>query len=84
MKAPKGSVSTENSTCHPNESKGMKLARMRFSFVFFPERGRKCLENFTVQRRVFCRKGDDFYLFWSTGNEKTTFQKEVEERKSLR
>lgn len=42
------------------------------------------MENFSVQRRVFCRKGDDFYLFWSTGNEKTTFWKEVEERKNLR
>lgn len=31
---PKDSVSAENSTSHPDESKGMKLARMRF-WVFF-------------------------------------------------
>lgn len=80
---PKDSVSAENSTSHPDESKGMKLARMRF-WVFFFRKGRKCLENFSVQRRVFCRKGDDFFLFWSTGNEKSTFWKEAEERKNLR
>lgn len=32
---PKGSVSAENSTSRPDESKGMKLARMRFCFLFF-------------------------------------------------
>lgn len=38
---PKGSVSAQNSTSHPDESKGMKLARMRFWFLvglFFSER----------------------------------------------
>lgn len=60
----------------------MKLARVRFWGVF-SKKGRKGLEIFSVQRRVFCRKGDDFFLFWSTGNEKSMFWKEAEERKNL-
>lgn len=40
---------------------------MRFCLF---KRGRKSLEVFSVQRRVFWRKGDDFFLFWNTRNEK--------------
>lgn len=49
-----------NSTSHSDESKGMKLARMRFWLGFW-----KGLEIFSVQRRVFLRKADDFLLVWS-------------------
>lgn len=63
----RGNISAKSSTPHPDKSKGMKLIWMRFCLF---KRGRKSLEVFSVQRRVFCRKGDDFFLFWSTRNGK--------------
>lgn len=57
MKAPKGIVSTENSTSHPNESKGMKLARMRFSFVFFSRKGEEMFGKFHCAKEGILQEG---------------------------
>lgn len=68
---PKDSVSAENSTSRPDESKGMKLARMRFCCFFFPKREGK------VWKFSVCKGG------YFAGREMISFYSGVLEMKKI-